>query len=302
MRRIAILLTALLTAAGAAAAQPQSPPRLCPTAPSTVAFDLGTYHGSAWVTDADGRAAFPGLTRFDCPASTGRHAWEGCNFSVCDLPDGDYGLHFSRMKPPAEIAFTLTGGMVRLAPTELAVQAGNYGIDATGSRVSVVFELRGYALPWSLEAWPGGPFHGTDTGGRGQAEGDTVTLSLYPATPYAIRFGDQLSAELMMGFDGMPHLKPPGGAMRGHPLEIQHNHFVLRTAPLTIDATSAGTPWHAADMPPAPGPRTLVLPAGSSTLLTDDQHASSETVTLDDDCRPTRTHAFTITSPPGCSR
>ncbi|MEJ0045679.1 MAG: hypothetical protein WDN04_05830 [Rhodospirillales bacterium] len=152
-----------LVLVAAASAPARAEPALCPTAPSTLAFDLGSYHGSAWITDADGRAAFAGGTRFDCPASTGLHAWQSCNFSVCDLPDGDYGLRFSRMKPPAEIAFTLSGGKLRLAPTELAVQAGNYGIDATGSRVAVTFDLRGYDLPWSLEAWPPPAFHGTDT-------------------------------------------------------------------------------------------------------------------------------------------
>jgi len=302
VKHLPALLAPLLAAASAATAQPQTAPHLCATAPSTLAFDLGNYHGSAWITDADGRAAFAGLTRFDCPASTGKHAWQGCNFSVCNLPDGDYGLHFSRMKPPAEIAFTLTSGMVRLAPTELAVQAGNYGIDITGSRVPVAFDLHGYTLPWSLEAWPGGPFHGTDTGGRGEAQGDTVTLSLYPATPYAIRFGDQLSAVLIVGFDASPKLTPPTGATRGHPLEVANNRLVLRTAALTIAPVPPNTNWHTADLPPAPGPRTLVLPAGTSFQLTDDQHGTSETLTIDDDCRPTRTHAFTATSPAGCSR
>ena len=55
-------------------------------------------------------------------------------------------------------------------------------------------------------------------------------------------------------------------------------------------------------MPPTPGPRTLVLPAGASFVLTDDQHATTETLTIDDDCRPTGTHAFTVTSPAGCLR
>jgi hypothetical protein len=301
MKRLAALLAPPLALAAAASVQAYAEPRICPTAASTLAFDLGNYHGSAWITDADGRAAFAGPTRFDCPATTGRHAWESCNFSVCNLPDGDYGLRFSRMKPPAEIAFTLTGGMVRLAPTELAVQAGNYGIDATGSRVPVSFDLHGYTLPWSLEAWPGGPFHGTDTGGRGQAQGDIVTLSLYPATPYAIRIGDQLSAVLILGFDAKPQLTQ-AGAMRGHPLEVANNRLVLRTAPLTIEPTAPGTKWHTADLPPAPGPRTLVLAAGTSIVLTDDQHTTTETLTIDDDCRPTHTQAFTATSPAGCSR
>jgi len=298
MKNIPILLALFLAATGGATAQP----RICPTAASTLTVDLGNYHGSAWITDADGRAAFAGPTRFDCPATTGQHAWQSCNFSVCDLPDGDYGLRFSRMKPPAEVAFTLTGGMLRLAPTELAVQAGNYGIDATSSRVPVFFDLHGYTLAWSLEAWQGGPFHGTDTGGRGQAQGDIVSLSLYPATPYVIHFGDQPSAVLMLGFDGKPQLMLATATVRGHPLEVANNRLVLRTAQLTIEPAATGTPWHTGDLSPAPGPRTLVLPAASSFTLTDDQHTTAETLTIDDDCRPTRTQAFTVSNPLGCSR
>ena len=302
MKCIPILLVTFLAATTAAMAQALAQPRICPTAASTLAIDLGNYHGSAWITDAGGRAAFAGPTRYDCPATTGQHAWQSCNFSVCGLPDGDYGLRFSRMKPPAEVAFTLSGGMLSLAPTELAVQAGNYGIDATGSRVPVFFDLHGYSLAWSLEAWPGGPFHGTDTGGRGQAQGDIVSLSLYPATPYVIRFGDQPSTVLTLGFDGKPQLIPPIAAARGHPLEIVNNRLVLRAAPLTIEPATPGTAWHTADLSPAPGARTLVLPAGSSFTLTDDQHSSAETLTIDDDCRPTRTHAFTVSNPAGCAR
>jgi hypothetical protein len=297
MKHIAALAAASLTATAPAYAQP----RICPTAASTLAIDLGSYHGSAWITDADGRAAFAGPARYDCPATTGQHAWQSCNFSVCDLPDGDYGLRFSRVKPPAEVAFTLSGGMLRLAPTELAVQAGNYGIDATGSRVPVFFDLHGYTLAWSLEAWPGGPFHGTDTGGRGLAQGDVVSLSLYPATPYVIRFGDQPSAVLTLGFDGKPQLTAPTGS-HGHPLDIATNRLVLRTAQLTIDSATPGTPWHTGDLSPTPGPRTLVLPAGSSFTLTDDQHTTTENLTMDDNCRPAGTHAFTVGNPSSCSR
>jgi hypothetical protein len=305
MKRISCLLASLLAAT--AVARAQTSPSICPTAPSTLAVDLGTYHGSAWVTDADGRAAFAGVTRFDCSASTAMHAWQSCNFSICDLPDGDYGIHFSRMKPPAEIAFTLVGGMLRLAPTELAVQAGNYGIDATGSRVAVAFDLHGYALPWALEAWPGAAFHGTDTGKRGQAEGGVVTLSLYPATPYAVRFGDRTAVVVMAGFDGIPHLTQATGAAPGHPLRLEGNRLILRTAQLTVTPVAAGATWHAADMPPAPGPRTLVFAAASSIRLSDDQHATSETLSLDDDCRPSLgggdgAHAFTVAGSTGCSR
>jgi hypothetical protein len=302
MKSNAAVLAALLAATSAATTQARAQPHICPTAASTLAVDLGNYHGSAWITDADGRGAFAGPTRYDCPATSGQHAWQSCNFSVCELPDGDYGLHFSRMKPPAEIAFALTGGMLRLAPTELAVQAGNYGIDATGSRVPVFFDLHGYTLTWSLEAWPGGPFHGTDTGGRGQTHGDIVSLSLYPATPYVIRFGNQPSAVLMLGFDGKPQLMPATAATHGRPLEIADNRLVLRTAQLTIEPAAPGTTWHTADLSPAPGPRTLVLPADSSFTLTDDQHNTTETLTIDDDCRPSGTHAFAVTNPPGCSR
>ncbi|MEJ0045680.1 MAG: hypothetical protein WDN04_05835 [Rhodospirillales bacterium] len=49
----------------------------------------------------------------------------------------------------------------------------------------------------------------------------------------------------------------------------------------------------------------MVFAASSSIRVSDDQHATSETLTLDDECHPTLSGAgpsgFTVTAPLGCS-
>jgi len=292
------LAATALCALTALPARAQPTPTICPTAPNTVAIDMGAYHGSAWVADADGKPAFPNA-RYECPASRVAHAWEGCSFSVCGLPDGDYAFRFTRAPPPADIAFTLQGGMVRMGATPLAVQVGNYGIDATSSTVKVVFELGGYTGAWAVEGFPAGTFHGLETGGRGQAADGAVTLNLYPATPYAVRFGEQTGAIVTAGYDGTLQLaaptqpaaspaspaKAPHGA--GQVLALRRAHLVLRGANILVAPLTPNTSWRLQGGQPAQGAQTLRLPAASSVMLADTTHGASETITLDSNCHPT---------------
>jgi hypothetical protein len=237
--------------------------------------------------DGDGKAAFAGNTRFDCPAGTGAHAWEGCSFSVCNLPDGDYEFRFARAASAAPLAFSLQGGVLRLAPTPLAVQVGNYGIDATGSRVALNIDLNGYEGPWGLEAWPAPPFRGQDTHGRGTVSGGLVSLSVYPATPYALRFGDKPGAAVTVGLDGQPALVPAAKGAPPGPLRVSGGHLVLRTAQVTITPVDAKAAWHFAGGNTAHGPGTVKLPAGISLVLFDETHQETQSLALNGACAPT---------------
>lgn len=266
-----------------AQAQPPSPqPSICAPAPSTVTADFGAYRGDILVVDEDGRAAFA-RARFGCPTAAGAHRWEGCSFSLCNLPDGDYGFRFSRLPPQSMIAFTLRDGVVRMAPTPLAVQAGNYGIDATGSRVRVLIDLAGYTGPWQVEGWPGNGFMGSDTGNRGEAQGGSVALSLYPATPYAIRFGSDAIAQVSASFSGELRLAD-GRRNSAHPLRLQGGRLVLRGARIAVTAKSGGGTWRVEQGTAEDG--KLVLPAGGDATLVDNATGAAATLTLDDTCRP----------------
>ena len=302
MTRLCLILAPALLAAPAAWGQ--AAPTICPTAPNTLAMDLGAYHGSVWITDLDGKPATQGNARFDCPAKPVRYAWQGCNFSVCNLPDGDYSFRFSRLPPQAQIEFTLTHGMVRMAATPLAVQVGNYGIDATASRVPVAIDLHGYEGDWSVEGFPGGAFHGTQTDGRAQVQDGIAALSLYPATPYALRFGQTLVAVVSADFDGGLTLQGPPGLVLGHTLVKQGRLLRLRGASLAIAPKDEAAAWHIEAGASTTGPRSLFLPAGTRFTLFDETHATTEQVALDDACHATLAgtaagHVFKLAPSPG---
>jgi hypothetical protein len=299
--RLCVALPLLWAAEAAAQDAPAAPPppAICPTAPSTVAVDFGAYHGSVWVTDAAGKPPFDGTTRFDCPAKRVTRAWEGCGFSVCNLPDGTYGFRFSRIPPEARLQFSLSGGKIHLEPTRLAVQAGNYGIDATGSRVDVAFDLRGYDGPWAVEAWPGDAFHGTGTGGRGTADNGVVTLSLYPQTPYAIRVGDRTAAVITAGTDGSVQAAPAPGA-KGQPFRIKNGKLELRVARVMVSPASVGASWHVESQNATQGEQNVLVAADSAVRLFEETHASAEVLSVDDQCRavlsgPAGGHMFRVT-------
>ena len=266
----------LVAVAAQAQSVPARDPRVCPTAPSTIAFDLGTYRGGYLVTRADG-----GLLGHDgwqaCQAqSKNEKPWNSCNFSLCDLPDGGYALRFADAPAPAGFTFQARGGMLDLSPSKLGVQNGNYGVDATGARKPATVDLQGYALDWSIAHWPG-PFHGGETHGRAVHDAGRLVFSLYPGGPYALTIAGA-HASLSVSEAGALTASPAGAA-----LAVRGNVAWLRVAPVAITAPD-GAAWTIGGASYR-GPQTITLPAGAALAL-HSESGSDQTVTLDGTCHP----------------
>jgi hypothetical protein len=253
-------------------------PSVCDVAPSTITFALGAYRGPYLVTFADGtRLGHTGWQ--SCPpAPPGRErSWEGCNFSLCDLQNGRYQINFA--DPPAAPTFRFAAklGRISLDPSNLGLQVGFYGVDATGSHVNLTLDLRGYTLPWSIAHWPG-PFHGNETHGRAVALNGQLVFSLFPGVPYAFRFG---TATATVTLDGAGAITAePGG-----PLTIQGRTAILRASKITIAPPEPGA-WSLNDTN-FDGPQTVALPAGASVTL--HQGNVQQSVALDASCHATIT-------------
>jgi hypothetical protein len=277
MKRIGIVLAALACLSGAAQAESHDP-RVCETAASTIAFDLGHYRGAYLVTNADG-SHLGHETWHGCPpiSTTPQKIWFSCNFSLCDLPDGAYALRLA--DPPAAPAFTfrVRNTMLDLAASNAGAQVGNYGVDATGGQKRIAFDLQGYALNWSIAHWPG-PFTGNETKGRADHDAGKLLFQLYPGGPYIVSLAGA-RADLTVGPTGAASVTPPGG-----PLRAQDNLVSLRGAAVTITPPAAST-WTVGGIA-YHGPETLMLPAGAHLALTL-ENGTSQALTLDAACHAT---------------
>jgi hypothetical protein len=261
-------------------------PRVCPTAASTVAFDLGQYRGAYLVTNADG-SILGHEAWHSCPiVNKGpKNPWDGCNFSLCDMADGAYVLRLADPPAAPAFAFRIRGGMLDLTPTDAGTQVGNYGVDATGGHKRIAFDLQGYALNWSISHWPG-PFTGGETQGRAYHDAGKLLIDFFPGGPYNITLGGAHAA-LTVDATGALSLTPPGG-----PLGLQGNAVWLRGAAVTImppdsapDAKAGdGKAWSIGGVT-YHGPQTLMLPAGAKLGLTL-ENGTSQALTLDAACHP----------------
>ena len=268
------VLCAALT--GAAYAQTHDP-RVCPTAPSTIAFDLGFYRGPYLITRADGTLLGNDGWQSCAAQSKGpEKPWNSCNFSLCDLPNGGYVLWFADAPAPPAFKFRAQSGMLDMTPSKLGEQNGNYGVDATGSRKPVAIDLQGYTLDWSIAHWAG-PFHGGETHGRAVHDAGKLIFALYPGGPYAFTIGGA-HAGVTVSQTGVVEAAPAMG-----PLAIRNNVAMLRTSPILITppdpaAWSIGGAIYQ-------GPQTLVLPAGATLAVRSDNRAD-QTLTLSAACQP----------------
>jgi len=265
------ITVAFVLVAHASRAEPE--PSVCDVAPSTITFALGAYRGPYLVTFADGaRLGHSGWQ--SCPPATQHreHSWEGCNFSLCDLKDGRYQISFADPPAAPTFHFAAKSGRISLDSSDLGIQAGFYGVDATGSRVNLTLDLHGYELPWSIAHWPG-PFRGHETHGRAMAANSQIIFSLYPGVPYAFRFGAARTT-VSVGRAGAIHATPAG------PLKVQGHTVALRVARLTVTPPAQGA-WSLDDTE-FQGPRDIVLPAGAAVSL--QQGSARQSVTLDANC------------------
>jgi hypothetical protein len=277
MRLTALLLPALCVLAAPAARAQIKEPRICPTTVSTVAFDLGAYRGAYLVTYADGSAlGAAGWQSCGAQPKGPERPWESCNFSICDAPDGGYQLRFADTPAPPVFTFKLAHGMVDLAASKAGQQVGNFGVDATGSRKQVAFDLQGYALAWSLAHWPG-PFLGGETHGRAVHDGGKLIFSLFAGGPYRLNFGGA-HAQLSVAESGAVTVAPAEG-----PLAVHGNAAWLRVAPVDITPPGSGE-WSIGGVAFA-GPQTLMVPAGAKLPLTQGG-ATVQTLTMDSGCHP----------------
>ena len=161
----------------------------CPVVPNVPTVDLGHYRGAYRVLEGDG-TPLGGWQVCPVPSGTGRpNAWETCSFSLCGLSDGAYAVRFSPVKGAKALNLNVQRGMLALPTTDLGVQNGNYGLDASGAAVPVVIDVAGYAGDWWISEWPG-PFHGMDTGQRAEVVGGKLKFMLFPGVTYQLRFGD----------------------------------------------------------------------------------------------------------------
>jgi hypothetical protein len=258
-------------------AQPH-PARICPTAPSTIAIDLGYYRGAWLVSRADG-SLLEHAGWQSCPPQSpkgNQKPWESCNFSLCDLEDGVYLLRFADPPAPAALTLRVHNGLLDMVPAKLAVQVGNFGVDATGGAKRIGFDLQGYALDWSIAHWPG-PFLGGETHGRGVHYAGKLVFGLYPSGPYRLTVAGA-AAELTVAEGGTVTATPANG-----PLSAAGNVVTLRAAPVAITPPDAGQ-WFINGIA-YEGPQTLMLPAGGSFAL-GRQTGATQVLKLDPACHP----------------
>jgi hypothetical protein len=271
-------------------------PSVCEVAPSTVTFALGPYRGPYLVTTESGARIGHSGWQICPPVPAGRErSWDGCNFSICDLPDGRYRINFADPPAAPTFQFSVASGRITLDTTPFAVQAGFYGVDATGTHRDLIIDLKGYSLPWSIAHWPG-PFHGTDTLRRGVAVNQLVGFSLYPNVPYELHFSGAQAA-VSLNQSGAVTVPPNG------PLALHGRIAALRVAKVNIAPPGAGT-W-TLDGTEFEGAQDIILPAGAAVTLR--QGDARQTLTLDAACHAASTGlAFHISpisgpgQPPTC--
>jgi hypothetical protein len=281
---------ALLPVAARAQEVPSHDPRVCATAASTIAFDLGAYRGGYLVTHADGSLLGHDGWQACKAQSKDEKPWNSCNFSLCDLSDGGYVLRFADAPAAPAFTFRARGGMLDMTASAAGVQNGNYGVDATGSRKPVAVDLQGYALDWSIAHWPG-PFHGGETHGRAVHESGRLIFSMYPGGPYALSIAGA-HAGLTVSEAGAVSIAPAGGA-----LAVRGNAAWLRVGPVAITPPD-GAAWSIGGAT-YQGPQTISLPAGATLALQRDG-GSEQALTLDAGCHPsTGAGAFKVALAPG---
>jgi hypothetical protein len=284
---------ALCLAAPAALASDDKSPRICPTQANVAAVDLGHYFGVYMVTRPQGAALAPGTWQACPPPRPGAQlAWETCNFSLCNLPEGAWQVRFSDQPASAYLSFSVDSKGVLTAPdSDFLQQVGHFGIDATGFHKPVRFDLRGYSQGWNVELWPEPEFRGSETNGRGGTFRDYVVLSLYPHTPYRLRFGEHVAATIVVNKFGAPESVSSGGALRDQAGILQ-----LRAVKLRVTPPAGGWQLEGTTML---GVQDMVLPANSSFRLHGAAGEAAE-LTLDAACKPSVTgHGFTATLAPG---
>jgi hypothetical protein len=273
-----------LIAPAAMAANDDPTPRVCATRLSTASVDLGHYFGVYEVTKPDGTVLAPGKWQACPPPKPGPpRPWESCNFSLCHLPEGDWQVRFSSLPAAAYLSFNIDKrGIIHTGASDFLQQVGNYGIDATGFFHRVTFDLQGYTLGWNVDLWPGPEFQGKQTNGRGTVFEDQVVLSLYPHTPYAIRFGKNVATTLTVNKHGAPESVTPGGALRAEGGVVKLRVTSIRVTPPSANWQLEGTTML--------GPQDLILPAGATYRLHGADGQSAE-LSLDGSCTPSLTGA-----------
>lgn len=254
------LCLALLLALPARAQTESLPPRVCPTQLSTPVVDLGHYRGAYLVTNGDGSRLGQEDWHACPPAPVGggrENAWESCNFSMCNLPEGNYAVRVTDAPGKPLFTFHTHKGFVFLDPGGLVFPAGNYGVDATGAMRPFTLDLQGYALDWHIAHWPAA-FTGRDTHGRATHDGQTLKFMLFAGQDYSISFAGA-QAHVTLDAQGNPQLTPGG------PLTVRNGAAALRGTAVAV-AAPAGAGWSANGID-FTGPQTLIVPPGAAITL-----------------------------------